>query len=116
MADADGRPTETMRSEHAVLRREASRLARVASGLAKWSTPDTPDQLTAIRGFLYGQLLPHAQAEDAVLYPLMDKAARSSLRSFTYDPFCSCAATIDVFHTRHRLHESHGRKRLRREG
>jgi iron-sulfur cluster repair protein YtfE (RIC family) len=73
MAEVDGRPTEAMRSEHAVLRREASRLAHVASGLAKWSTPDTPDQLTAIRAFLYGQLLPHAQAEDAVLYPLMDK-------------------------------------------
>jgi iron-sulfur cluster repair protein YtfE (RIC family) len=26
-----------------------------------------------VRGFLYGQLVPHAEAEEGVLYPLLDK-------------------------------------------
>jgi iron-sulfur cluster repair protein YtfE (RIC family) len=87
MVGIDVRPTAALRAHHAVLRREASNLARVAGGLARWSTPDSPDQLTAIRGFLYGGLLPHAEAEDAILYPLMDKVlgAQQTTATMTAD-------------------------------
>ena len=73
MPEPDGRPTDALRSEHARLRRETAHLARVASSLGTWSTPDMPEQLIEIRGFLSARLLPHAQAEEAVLYPMMDK-------------------------------------------
>jgi iron-sulfur cluster repair protein YtfE (RIC family) len=67
------RASGALRAEHVVLRREAAHLARLASELSDWSVPDTPDQLQQIRGFLNGRLLPHAQAEEAVMYPMMDK-------------------------------------------
>ncbi|MEO8697848.1 MAG: hemerythrin domain-containing protein [Acidimicrobiales bacterium] len=73
MSSVDFRPTGVLRAGHAGLRREASHLARVAGALVGWSNPDVPDQLTAVRGFLYARLLPHAEAEAAVLYPLMEK-------------------------------------------
>jgi iron-sulfur cluster repair protein YtfE (RIC family) len=73
MPEADGRPTAALRSEHAGLRRETAHLARVASAIGSWSTPDVPEQLTEIRGFLSARLLPHTRAEEAVLYPMMDK-------------------------------------------
>ncbi len=73
MNEADGRPTAVLRSEHAVLRHEAAHLARVAGALSEWSASDIPERLAEIHGFLYGRLLPHAEAEDAVLYPMMDK-------------------------------------------
>lgn len=65
--------SRTLRAEHAVLRREVAHLARLASELSDWSVPDTPDQLQQIRGFFYSRLLPHTQAEEAVMYPMMDK-------------------------------------------
>ncbi len=71
--ETDGRPTADLRARHAELRAGASQLAHVAAGLNEWSAPDTPDQLTEIRGFLSGRLLPYCEAEDAVLYPMMDK-------------------------------------------
>jgi iron-sulfur cluster repair protein YtfE (RIC family) len=73
MVGIDSRPTGALRLEHGGLRREASNLARVAGTLGKWTSPEFPDQLTAIRGFLSGHLLPHAETEEAILYPLMDK-------------------------------------------
>jgi len=73
MATTEKRASENWRVEHAVLRREAAHLARVASALSEWSVPDTPDQLERIRGFLHGRLLPHARAEEAALYPIMNK-------------------------------------------
>jgi iron-sulfur cluster repair protein YtfE (RIC family) len=72
VAAVDIRPTAVMRVEHASLRHEVSRLPRVAAGLGEWVSPGTPDQLAAIRQFLEEHLLPHARAEDGVLYPLLD--------------------------------------------
>lgn len=73
MSPSTPRATETLRSEHARLRRDAAHLPRVAADLADWTAPDTPDQLQHVRGFLIGHLLPHAASEEAVLYPLLDK-------------------------------------------
>jgi iron-sulfur cluster repair protein YtfE (RIC family) len=62
-----------LRAEHLALQRRVSDLARVAAEVSDWSVPDTAERLREVRGFLYGELLPHAEAEEGVLYPLMDK-------------------------------------------
>jgi iron-sulfur cluster repair protein YtfE (RIC family) len=66
-------PTRPLRAEHATLQRGVADFARVAAEVSDWSVPDTPDRLRQMRGFLYGELLPHAEAEEGVLYPLLDK-------------------------------------------
>lgn len=73
MSASEPRPTETLRAEHARLRRDAAHLPGVAADLAEWTAPDTPDQLQQVHGFLSAHLLPHAASEEAVLYPLLDK-------------------------------------------
>jgi iron-sulfur cluster repair protein YtfE (RIC family) len=65
--------THELRAEHGTLQRGIADLARLAGEVGDWSVPDTPDRLRGMRGFLYGRVLPHAEAEEAVLYPLMDK-------------------------------------------
>jgi iron-sulfur cluster repair protein YtfE (RIC family) len=66
-------PSAGLRTEHADLQRGVADLARAAAQVSDWSVPDTPDRLRRVRGFLYSRLLPHAEAEEAVLYPLLDK-------------------------------------------
>ena len=66
-------PSAGLLSEHAELQRGVADLARVAAEVSDWSVPDTPDHLRHVRGFLYTQLIPHAETEEAVLYALMDK-------------------------------------------
>jgi iron-sulfur cluster repair protein YtfE (RIC family) len=65
-------PSDGLRAEHAALQRGVADLARAAAQVSDWSVPDAPDHLRHVRGFLYSRL-PHAEAEEAVLYPLMDK-------------------------------------------
>lgn len=83
MSPSAPRATETLRAEHAHIRRDAAHLPRVAAGLAGWTAPDTPDQLQQVRGFLSGRLLPHAASEEAVLYPLLDKVMGAELSTAT---------------------------------
>ncbi len=87
MATRAGRPTEHLRAEHDRIRHDASHLARVAAELSDWSAPDTPDELQRLRGFFYGWLLPHAQSEEAILYPLLDRVmgAEQSTRTMAAD-------------------------------
>jgi iron-sulfur cluster repair protein YtfE (RIC family) len=73
MPAMDERPSETWRTEHAVLRHDAARLARLAGDLSDWSAANAAGQLQQVRAFLHGRLLAHAEAEEAVLYPMMDK-------------------------------------------
>jgi iron-sulfur cluster repair protein YtfE (RIC family) len=73
MAESDTRASAPWRVEHAGLRREAAGLARVASGLSAWSAATTPDELAVVRDFLHDRLLPHALAEETVVYPTLDE-------------------------------------------
>jgi iron-sulfur cluster repair protein YtfE (RIC family) len=66
-------PSAGLFRDHAELQRGVADLARAAAEVSDWSVPDTPDRLRRVRSFLYGQLIPHAEAEEAVLYPFMDK-------------------------------------------
>ena len=70
-------PSRLLRAEHVSLQRGVANLARAAAAVSEWSFPDTSDRLRRLRGFLYGSLLPHAEAEEGVLYPLMDKVLGS---------------------------------------
>jgi hemerythrin-like domain-containing protein len=71
-------PSVGLKREHAELQRGVADLARAAAMVSNWSVPDGPDQLRQIRSFFYSRLLPHAEAEEAVLYPLLDKVMGAS--------------------------------------
>lgn len=62
-----------LRGEHLEVQRNVTDLARAAADLSDWSSPDTPDHLRRLRDVLCGQLLPHAEAEENVLHPFVDK-------------------------------------------
>jgi iron-sulfur cluster repair protein YtfE (RIC family) len=87
MSGSDARPTASLRAEHATLRRDAAKLARGASTIAAWSTPRQPDELGELAEFLERRLLPHARAEEAVMYPMMDKVmgADQATATMVYD-------------------------------
>lgn len=65
--------TDPFREEHAHLRPHLDELDAVADGLDAWAG-DTPARLDAILDFLRGHLVPHARAEEEVLYPAVERA------------------------------------------
>lgn len=65
--------TQPLRDEHADLLPHLVELDTVAAGLADWPA-DTPARLDRIVEFLRGHLVPHAQAEEAALYPRVEQA------------------------------------------
>jgi iron-sulfur cluster repair protein YtfE (RIC family) len=64
--------TDPLRAEHAELRPHLDALDAVAASLAAWQ-PDTPSRLHEVVEFLVEHLLPHAAAEEAVLYPAIER-------------------------------------------
>jgi iron-sulfur cluster repair protein YtfE (RIC family) len=66
------RRTEPLRDEHATLLPHIAELDAVAAGLDHWQA-DTAARLDSIVEFLRGHLVPHAQAEEAVLYPAVER-------------------------------------------
>ena len=72
-----------LRGEHLELQRNVTDLARAAADLSDWSSPDTPDHLRRLRDVLCGQLLPHAEAEENVLHPFVDKVLGAQAMSAT---------------------------------
>jgi iron-sulfur cluster repair protein YtfE (RIC family) len=65
--------TDPLREEHAHLRPHLDELDAVADTLDSW-TDETPARLDAILDFLRGHLVPHARAEEDVLYPAVERA------------------------------------------
>ncbi|HEX6115602.1 MAG TPA: hemerythrin domain-containing protein [Solirubrobacterales bacterium] len=63
------RPTEPFRSEHAELLEHIEHLAEAARQMPRLSVDERGELRARILGFLQGTLLPHAQAEEQVLYP-----------------------------------------------
>lgn len=61
--------TEPLRAEHRELLPEIERLRATADDLATVPSQSTIGQLDALIGFLRTQLIPHARAEEKVLYP-----------------------------------------------
>ena len=63
------RPTEPFRSEHEQLLEHIEQIAEVARELPRLNDQERGAQRERILGFLRGTLLPHAEAEEKVLYP-----------------------------------------------
>lgn len=68
------RPTEPLRAEHRDLLPHLLSLDTVANDVAGWDRDAAVSALGEIVGFLRGHLVPHAAAEEAVLYPAIEEA------------------------------------------
>lgn len=66
------RVTEPLRSEHRDLWPNLAALGALAAGLDQWSAV-TAGRLADVVAFLRGHLVPHATAEEAVLYPKVEE-------------------------------------------
>jgi len=69
--------TEPLRAEHRALLPEVESLTVIAESLDSWDPEVTPSRLAEKVAFLRGQLVPHAEAEEAVLYPAVEEAMGS---------------------------------------
>jgi hemerythrin-like domain-containing protein len=65
--------TEPLRHEHAELLPHLAELDTVAAGLDDWQA-GTAQRLDGIVEFLRSHLVPHAQSEEAALYPAVERA------------------------------------------
>jgi hemerythrin-like domain-containing protein len=63
------RPTEPFRQEHEQLRVHIEHLAAAAREMPRLDVAERAALRDRILGFLRGTLVPHAEAEEAVLYP-----------------------------------------------
>lgn len=68
------RPTEPLRAEHRDLLPHLLSLDTAANDVAGWDRDAAVSALGEIVGFLRGHLVPHAAAEEAVLYPAIEEA------------------------------------------
>jgi iron-sulfur cluster repair protein YtfE (RIC family) len=69
--------TEPLRAEHRGLLPELESLVSIAESLDDWEQAVTPGRLTKVVAFLRDHLVPHAKAEEAVLYPAVERAMGS---------------------------------------
>ena len=67
-------PTEPLRAEHRDLLPHLQGLATVADEVDRWDADEAAQVLGRIVGFLRGHLIPHARAEEQVLYPAIEEA------------------------------------------
>lgn len=65
---------ERFRAQHLTLRPQVERLREVADHLGELDPPKTLATLAEVDRFLVEELGPHEQAEDALLYPIIDRA------------------------------------------
>lgn len=66
--------TEPLRAEHRELLPHLAELDQTPGSLRAWSPEEARDRLGAIVAFLRDHLIPHAVAEDEVLYPAVEQA------------------------------------------
>jgi hemerythrin-like domain-containing protein len=67
-------PTEPLRAEHSELRPHLDAIDAAADGAHRWDADEARQVLSGIVEFLHGHLLPHAHAEEEVLYPAVEDA------------------------------------------
>ena len=66
-------PTEPLRAEHRELLPHVRSLDVAADGLDRWNREEAVQSLGEIVDFLRGHLVPHAAAEERVLYPAVEE-------------------------------------------
>lgn len=71
---ATTRPTEPLRAEHRDLLPTLEAFDTTAADLDGWSAAEAEHHLGEIVSFLRDHLIPHARAEEAVLYPAVEQA------------------------------------------
>lgn len=69
--------TQPLRDEHKELVPHIERIREVADGIPEASLDEIRDGVREVYEFLAYHLIPHAQAEDAALYPVVAKALGS---------------------------------------
>ena len=69
--------TEPLRAEHRGLLPDLESLVAIAESLDNWEVAVTPGRLTEVIAFLRDHLVPHARAEEAVLYPEVERVMGS---------------------------------------
>ena len=67
-------PTEPLRAEHRDLLPHLQGLDTIADEVDRWDADEAAHVLGEIVGFLRGHLVPHAKAEEQVLYPAVEEA------------------------------------------
>jgi hemerythrin-like domain-containing protein len=67
-------PTEPLRAEHRDLLPHLRALDTAANEVDRWSRDEALHVLGDVVGFLRGHLVPHATAEEHVLYPAVEEA------------------------------------------
>jgi iron-sulfur cluster repair protein YtfE (RIC family) len=67
-------PTEPIRAEHRDLLPHLQGLDTIADEVERWDADEASHVLGEIVGFLRGHLVPHAKAEEQVLYPAVEQA------------------------------------------
>ena len=67
-------PTEPLRAEHRDLLPHLQGLETIADEVDRWNADEAAHVLGEIVGFLRGHLVPHASAEEQVLYPAVEEA------------------------------------------
>src|SRR5512139_37201 len=67
-------PTEPLRAEHRDLLPHLQGLETIADEVDRWNADEAAHVLSEIIGFLRGHLVPHARAEEQVLYPAVEQA------------------------------------------
>ncbi|MGZ4511992.1 MAG: hemerythrin domain-containing protein [Mycobacterium sp.] len=67
-------PTEPLRAEHRDLLPHLQGLETIAEEVDRWDADEAAHVLGDIVGFLRGHLVPHAGAEEQVLYPAVEEA------------------------------------------
>lgn len=71
-------PTDPLRQEHRQIRTRLSSLQSLADNIGEMPPPDVSRELHSSLAFLERSLLPHALAEDGVLYPAVALAMGAS--------------------------------------
>lgn len=74
---SEQRPTEPLRAEHRDLLPHLLTLDDAADDIRVWDRQKAAEALDGILGFLRGHLVPHAVAEEQVLYPAVEEAMRA---------------------------------------
>jgi iron-sulfur cluster repair protein YtfE (RIC family) len=71
-------PTQPLRDEHRELRPHVERLRQAAEAVSDAPTPELRALLEEVNEFLGRHLIPHAQAEEAALYPVVARLMGAS--------------------------------------